>query len=53
MKAGHLTDEQIRRAHLKPISDIEAAIADCGEDARICVLPEGPQTIPYIAQGAS
>lgn len=53
LKAGHLTDEQIRRAHLKPISDIEAAIADCGEDARICVLPEGPQTIPFIAQGAS
>ena len=48
LKAGHLTDEQIRRAHLKPISDIEAAIADCGDDARICVLPEGPQTIPYI-----
>lgn len=53
LKAGHLTDEQIRRAHLKPISDIEAAIADCGDDARICVLPEGPQTIPFIAQGAS
>ena len=53
LKAGHLTDEQIRRAHLKPIRDIEAAIADCGEDARICVLPEGPQTIPYIAQGGS
>ena len=48
LKAGHLTDEQIRRAHLKPISNIEAAIADCGDDARICVLPEGPQTIPYI-----
>lgn len=53
LKAGHLTDEQIRRAHLKPISDVEAAIADCGEDARICVLPEGPQTIPYIAQADS
>ena len=53
LKAGHLTDEQIRRAHLKPISDIEAAIADCGDDARICVLPEGPQTIPFIAQGDS
>lgn len=53
LKAGHLTDEQIRRAHLKPIRDIEAAIADCGDDARICVLPEGPQTIPYIAQGGA
>lgn len=53
LKAGHLTDDQIRRAHLKPIRDIETAIADCGEDARICVLPEGPQTIPYIAQGGS
>lgn len=53
LKAGHLTGEQIRRAHLKPIRDIETAIADCGEDASICVLPEGPQTIPYIAQGGA
>lgn len=53
LKAGHLTDDQIRRAHLKPIRDIEAAIADCDEDARICVLPEGPQTIPFIEQGTS
>ena len=50
LKAGpNLTPAQIRRAHLTPVSDIQAAIAACGNDATICVLPEGPQTIPYIA----
>ena len=49
LKAGpNLTPAQIRRAHLTPISDIESAIAACGDNATICVLPEGPQTIPYL-----
>ena len=25
------------------------ALHDAGPDARVCVLPEGPQTIPYVA----
>jgi hypothetical protein len=37
----------------RPCRDIEATLADLmakyGADARICVLPEGPQTIPYLA----
>ena len=50
LKAGpNLTPAQIRRAHLTPVADIESAIAACGANATICVLPEGPQTIPYIA----
>ena len=49
LKAGpNLTPAQIRRAHLTPIADIEATIAACGNNATICVLPEGPQTIPYL-----
>ena len=51
-KSDRLTEEQIRAAHLKPIEDIEAAVSSMleryGEDARICVLPQGPQTIPYL-----
>ena len=50
--ADGLTDEQIRGALLKPCRDIEATVATLlakyGPAARLCVLPEGPQTIPYL-----
>jgi nickel-dependent lactate racemase len=49
----NLTDEQIRRALLKPCRDIPERVEQLmrahGRDISICVLPEGPQTIPYIA----
>ncbi len=52
LRAEGLTDEQIRAAHLSPIRDIGAAaqehLARRGPAARVCVLPEGPQTIPYL-----
>ena len=52
LKAEGLTDADIRAAHLSPIDDIGAAarkyLAHAGRDARLCVLPEGPQTIPYL-----
>jgi nickel-dependent lactate racemase len=48
----HLTDQQIRDALLLPCPDIaqtvEALRDKYGRDARIGVLPEGPQTIPYL-----
>ncbi len=48
-----LTDEQLRTAHLFLVEDVAAAVRDelerVGPDARVCVLPEGPQTIPYVA----
>ncbi|GAB4220273.1 MAG: nickel-dependent lactate racemase [Acidobacteriota bacterium] len=50
---GGLTVDQIRAAHLEPVEDIgalvEARLAEIGPSARVCVLPEGPQTIPYLA----
>ena len=52
LKSGYLTPQQVAEAHLKPVDRIEDAIAECGTEARICVLPEGPQTIPYIAAKA-
>ena len=52
LKSGYLTDEQVRSAHLEPVDDVERATAECldgyGPDAEVCVLPEGPQTIPYV-----
>jgi len=53
IKSDFLTDEQIRAAHFNPISNIESALEKSinkhGKAARICVLPEGPQTIPYLS----
>ena len=50
--SDHLTDEQIRAALLKPCRSIEQTIAALrerhGPGAALCVLPEGPQTIPYV-----
>ena len=52
LKSRHLTDEQVMEAHLTPIDSIEKTVADAlresGNGARVCVLPEGPQTIPYV-----
>jgi nickel-dependent lactate racemase len=47
-----LTDEQLRAAHLEPCADISETVAQLvaeQPDARIAVLPQGPQTIAYIA----
>jgi nickel-dependent lactate racemase len=52
LKSGYLTADQVRAAHLDPIDDlqvaVEAATRKHGAGARICVLPQGPQTIPYL-----
>ena len=52
VKADRLSDEQIRAAHFQPISDVSAAVEEvtrtAGKNASICVLPNGPQTIPYL-----
>jgi lactate racemase len=47
-----LPDPSARAAHLEPCHDISAQLAELRErtrDLRICVLPHGPQTIPYLA----
>jgi nickel-dependent lactate racemase len=50
----NLRDEQITAALIKPCHSIEATVVELvkklGRAASICVLPEGPQTIPYICQ---
>ena len=48
-----LSDDEIRRALLEPCHSIEETLdrllIEYGADASICVLPEGPQTIPVLA----
>lgn len=42
-------------AHLRAAPDVadtvDRALAAAGPGARVCYLPEGPQTIPYLSQG--
>jgi nickel-dependent lactate racemase len=49
--------DEVRRAHLEPLTDISSFIEDelrrVGRDAPIAVLPEGPMTIPYLTQSAN
>jgi nickel-dependent lactate racemase len=49
--SGCLMPRQIEEALLIPCEDIAATVEDLrrkfGRDARICVMPEGPQTVPY------
>ena len=48
-----LSASAVRAAHLGPIDDVGGALVKLVErrpDARICVLPEGPQTIPWLAE---
>lgn len=51
--ADGLSDDALVSAHLEPVADVAAFVAGelerAGPGARCCVLPEGPQTIPYVA----
>jgi lactate racemase len=57
MHTSHLSDADLAAAHLEQTSDISATVAEAlaagGPGARLCVLPEGPQTIPYLARAAA
>ena len=47
-----LDPKTVKSAHLEPVSNIDQLVLDLlekyGPDTRICVLPEGPHTIPYL-----
>src|SRR4051794_1892300 len=53
MHTGTLTDADLAAVHLEQTADISTTVAEslaaAGPEARLCVLPEGPQTIPYFA----
>jgi nickel-dependent lactate racemase len=54
--SDYFSHAQTRAALLIPCEDIAATVEDLrgkyGWDARICVLPEGPLTIPYCSNGS-
>ena len=53
VKTSGLSHDEVRAAHFEPIDDVEAAVCEAltraGSGATLCVLPQGPQTIPYLA----
>lgn len=53
VKTSGLDADAVRAAHFTPIDDVSAAVREAlrhaGPEATLCVLPHGPQTIPYVA----
>jgi nickel-dependent lactate racemase len=56
VKTTGLDAAQVRAAHFTPIDDVSRAVHDAlghaGAASTLCVLPQGPQTIPYLATEA-
>jgi nickel-dependent lactate racemase len=52
VKTDGLRPEEIRAAHFTPIDDVATTVQDtlrrAGPGSTLCVLPQGPQTIPYL-----
>ncbi len=57
VKAGGLGPQALRAAHFEPIDDVALAVTDAlraaGPHSTLCVLPRGPQTIPYLKERPS
>ncbi|MED6296333.1 MAG: hypothetical protein VYB13_03640, partial [Chloroflexota bacterium] len=53
IKSDTLSDKQITEAHLIPINDVSSTVSELLKEkylnGTVCVLPEGPQTIPYLS----
>jgi nickel-dependent lactate racemase len=52
VKTAGLGPDEIRAAHFTPIDDVSRSVKDAlmqaGKASTLCVLPQGPQTIPYL-----
>jgi nickel-dependent lactate racemase len=52
VKADGLSADQLRAAKFDPLTDVGAgvrtALEAAGANATLCVLPQGPQTVPYL-----
>ncbi|MDP6771202.1 MAG: nickel-dependent lactate racemase [Anaerolineales bacterium] len=53
LKSDYLSDQQIHAAYMYPVYDIGAKVRELlsihGPNSKVCVLPQGPQTIPFVA----
>jgi lactate racemase len=54
VKSGGLSNADVRAAWLEPVDDLAECVSAClaaaGPHSRLAVLPQGPQTIPYITE---
>jgi hypothetical protein len=52
VKTSGLQPDEVRAAHFTPVTDVAGAVREAlsaaGPAATLCVLPQGPQTIPYV-----
>ena len=52
VKTSYLSEQALRSAHFEPMDDVSEAtrraLEQAGQGATLCVLPRGPQTIPYV-----
>ena len=52
VKTSFLSEQALRGAHFEPMEDVSEAarraLEEAGEGGTLCVLPRGPQTIPYV-----
>jgi nickel-dependent lactate racemase len=50
-----LRPDELRAAWIEPVSDVSSAVREAlvaaGPEATLAVLPQGPQTIPYVEPG--
>jgi nickel-dependent lactate racemase len=53
MHTSYLSDAELAEAHLDQTGDVETTVWQlldaAGPQARVCVLPYGPLTVPYVA----
>ncbi|MBI64541.1 MAG: hypothetical protein CL778_04625 [Chloroflexi bacterium] len=52
LKNSYIKDSEVIKSHIVPISDINSAIRESldkhGHNSSLCILPQGPQVIPYL-----
>ncbi len=44
----YLSDAELAAAHVEQTHDVAQTVSEAGPQARICALPHGPMTVPYI-----
>ena len=54
LKSGNLSTDQIIEAHFLPADDVSKKVSELlsekYQNGTVCVLPEGPQTIPFLRE---
>jgi nickel-dependent lactate racemase len=48
VSTSYLSDAELAEAHLEQTHDPARTVAEAGATARICALPHGPMTVPYL-----